>query len=285
LVLGGTGDNFWVGLRCGVLAAAKAAGATVTVQAPLDGTATEQIPIIDEVTARKPDLLIVSATDATAMQVPIQDAAKAGIKVVFVNSAVNHPGFAVSEVLTNDVVGGAAAFKAIKQLNPHGGKVLVVGSIPGVQNTDNRVKGFAQAAKSDPAFSLVGVQYSKNSAIIAAQIVASALQKNPDIIGIFAVGQITAEGTAAGILETGKQGHVTVVGYDAGATQIASLKYNTVQALIAQEPVTIGKDAVQQGLDALAGKPVEKVIHPPVTIITAKNVNTVGKTAEYPSHC
>jgi ribose transport system substrate-binding protein len=286
LVLGGTGDNFWVGLQCGVESAAKAAGAKVTVQAPLDGTATEQIPIIDEVTARKPDLLIVSATDATAMQVPIEDAAKAGTKVVFVNSAVNNPGFAVSQVLTNDIKGGAAAFEAIKQLNPHGGKVLVIGSIPGVQNTDNRVKGFAAAAKSDPAFDYLGVQYSKNEAVTAAQLVAAALTKDPDIIGIFAVGQIAAEGSATGLREVGKQGQVTLVGYDAGATQIGDLKDNTVQALIAQEPATIGKLAVQQGLNALAGKPVQKLIHTPVTIINRKNVDTtVGKDAEYPSHC
>jgi hypothetical protein len=38
-------------------------------------------------------------------------------------------------------------------------------------------------------------------------------------------------------------------------------------------------------LNALAGKPVAKLIHTPVTIINRENIGTVGKTAEYPSHC
>lgn len=284
-VPGGVGDNFWTTLECGVRGAADAVGAEVTTQAPLDGTATQQKPIIDSITALKPDLLIVSATDSTAMQAPLQAAADAGIKVVFVNSATDDPSFAVTSVLTDDVAGGAAAFEAMKQLRPDGGKVLVIGSIPGVQNTDNRVKGFEEAVKGDSSFDYLGVQYSKNTAITAAQLVASALQKDPDITGIFAVGQIAAEGAAAGLKQAGKQGDVALVGYDAGPGQIAELKDNTVQALIAQQPQTMGEKAVELGLAAVAGEPVEAVSSP-VSIITQANVDTPeGKAAAYRSSC
>ena len=286
LVPGGTGDNFWTTMQCGAYAAAKAAGATITMQAPLDGTATQQKPIVDAITAQKPDILIISATDSTAMQAPIQAAANAGIKVVFVNSGVDDSSFAVTSVFTDDVAGGKAAFEAIKALKPAGGKVLVMGSIPGVQNTDNRVKGFEAAIKADPAYTYLGVQYSKNTSILAAQLVAAALQKDPDITAIFAAGSITAEGSAAGLKQVGKQGQVTLVGFDAGPTQIAELKDNSVQALIAQSPFLIGQKGVQAGLDALAGKPVDKLTNTPVTILTQANVDTAeGKAAAYQSSC
>ena len=278
-------DNFFITMKCGVQAAAKAAGAEVTTQAPADGTPTEQTSIVDSIIASKPDLLIISAADSTAMQAPIEAAAKAGIKVVFANNATVDPSFAVTSVLTDDVAGGGLAFEAIKQLKPNGGKVLVIGSLPGVQNTDNRMTGFEEAAKSDPAFSYTFGGYSNNNATTAAQLVASALQKDPDIIGIFAVGELAAEGSATGLRQVGKQSQVTLVDYDAGPQQIAELKDNTVQALIAQHPSTMGEKAVQLGLDALAGKSVAKLATSPVTLVTRANVDTVGQTVQYKSSC
>jgi ribose transport system substrate-binding protein len=162
---------------------------------------------------------------------------------------------------------------------------LVIGSLPGVQNTDNRMTGFEEAAKADPAFSYTFGGYSNNNATTAAQLVASALQKDPDIIGIFAVGELAAEGSATGLRQVGKQSQVTLVDYDAGPQQIAELKDNTVQALIAQHPSTMGEKAVQLGLDALAGKSVEKLATAPVTLVTRANVDTVGQTVQYKSSC
>ncbi len=286
LVPGGTGDNFWTTMNCGVYAAAKAAGATVTTNIPINATAIEQKPIIDAVTAQKPDILLVSATDSTVMQAPIQAAANAGIKVVFVNSATDDPSFAVTSVTTDDVAGGALAFAAIKKLKPAGGKVLVMGSMPGSQNTDNRDKGFEAAIKADPAYTYLGIQYSKNTAILATQLVAAALQKDPDMVAIFAAGSITAQGSAAGLKQGGKQGQVALVGFDAGPGQIAEIKDGSVQALIAQSPFLIGQKGVQAGLGALAGKPVDKIIQTPVTVITKDNVDTAeGKAAAYQASC
>lgn len=278
-------DNFFITMKCGVQAAAKAAGAQVITEAPADGTVTEQTSIVDSLIARKPSLLIISAADSQAMQAPIAAAAKAGIKVVFANNATVDPSFAVSSVLTDDVAGGREAFAAIKQLKPNGGQVLVIGSLPGVQNTDNRMTGFEDAAKADPAFTYTFGGYSNNSATTAAQLVASALQKDPNIVGIFAVGELAAEGSATGLRQVGKQSQVILVDYDAGPQQISELQDNTVQALIGQHPYTMGEKAVQLGMEALAGKTVQKLATAPVTLVTRANVGTVGQSVEYKSSC
>lgn len=285
LVLGGLNDNFWITMKCGAEAAAKAAGASLTTQGPTDGSATLQKPIIDAIVASKPDVLVVSAADSTAMQGSIKAAADAGIKVVFVNNATVDASFATSQVLSDDVAGGKAGFDAIKQLNPNGGKVLVIGTQPGVQNTDNRVKGFEAAVKADPSFNYLGIQYNHESISTAAQLVASALQKDPDIIGIFAVNQGAAEGSATGLKQVGMEAQVTLVGYDAGPSQIQELRDNTVQALIAQQPGVMGQRGVEIGLAALAGESVEPLVTTPLTIITRANVDTVGADAAYKAVC
>jgi ribose transport system substrate-binding protein len=278
-------DDFWITMKCGVQAAAHAAGASVSTQAPSDGTAVTQKPLIDSIVASKPDILVVSPDDSKAMQEPLAVAAAGGIKVVLVNNTTVDPSYAATQIASDDLVGGRDAFEAIKQLVPSGGKVLVIGTQPGFANTDARVTGFKAAAAADPSFKYLGVQYSMNSVTTAAQIVTAALQKNPDIVGIFAVNESSATGAATGLRQAGKQGQVKLVGYDAGPIQITQLKQNSVQALIAQHPSGIGEEGVKEGIAALKGQAVPKKIATSLTTITRANVNTVGTTAAYKSSC
>ena len=68
----------------------------------------------------------------------------------------------------------------------------------------------------------------------------AALQKDPDIVGVFATNLFSAEGTATGVRQAGARGQVKIVGFDAGPNQVKALKDGTVQALVAQQPSTIG---------------------------------------------
>jgi ribose transport system substrate-binding protein len=93
--------------------------------------------------------------------------------------------------------------------------VLVIGVEPGISTTDARAEGFEEAASADPKFESLGVEYSMNQPAKAAEIVTSALQANPDIVGIFAANLFAAEGAATGIRQAGAEG-ITIVGFDAG---------------------------------------------------------------------
>lgn len=284
-VQGVSGDEFYITMQCGIEAAAEEAGATVTTQGPEKFDPTLQKPVVDSVVASKPDALLVAATDVTAMRTPIKAAADAGIKVVLVDTTVENPDFAVSQIASDNIGGGAAAFDAIKAANPDGGKVLVVSVDPGISTTDARVKGFEDAAAEDTSFNYLGVQYSHNEPATAAQIVTAALQKDPDIIGIFATNLFAAEGTATGVKQAGKSDSVTIVGFDAGPAQVKQLEAGTVQALVAQEPAAIGEMAVEQALAALNGEATKDKIQTGFTIITQDNLSGEGADAVYKSSC
>lgn len=240
-VQGVAGDEFYITMDCGIKAEAAKLGYTVTTQGPQKFDPTLQKPIVDSVTASKPAAMLIAPTDVTAMQAPLEQAAKAGIKVVLVDTTVNDPSFAVSQISSDNVGGGAAAFEAIKKAKPNGGKVLVISTDPGVSTVDARIKGFEEAAAKDPAFKYLGVQYSHNDPATAANLVSAALQKDPDITGIFATNLFSAEGSATGVRQAGAK-DVTIVGFDAGPNQIKALQDGTVQALVAQQPGTIGTD-------------------------------------------
>ena len=284
-VPGVIGDEFYVTMQCGIQEAAKAGGATVAMQGPQKFDPTLQKPVIDAVVASKPDALLVAPTDVAAMQGPLKAAADAGIKVVLVDTTVNDPSFAVSQISSDNTGGGKAAFDAIKKLKPNGGKVLAISVDPGISTTDARVAGFEAAAKADPKFKYLGVQYSHDDPATAAKLVTAALQKDPDIAGIFGTNLFSAEGSATGVRQAGKTSSVSIVGFDAGPAQVKDLEAGTVQALVAQQPATIGKDGVAQALAALSGKPTVKKIQTGFTIITKDNLNGVGAGAVYKSSC
>ena len=284
-IQGVAGDEFYITMQCGIEAEAKKSGAKVTTQGPAKFDPTQQKPIVDSVVSSKPDAILVAPTEVSAMQAPLQAAADAGIEVVLVDTTVKDPSFAVSQIASDNVGGGVAAFKAIEELAPDGGKVLVVSTDPGVSTVDARAKGFEDAAKRNSDFEFLGVQYSHNEPAQAAKIVTAALQKDPDIVGVFATNVFSAEGSATGIRQAGKQGEVNVVGFDAGPAQVKQLREGTVQALIAQQPDDIGAQGVQQALAALDGESTKKTIETGSTIITKDNVDGDAKDALYQSSC
>lgn len=286
-VQGVAGDAFYITMQCGMQEEAKKLGnATVKTQGAQKFDPTLQTPLLTSVVATKPDALMIAPTDVTAMQKPIEQAKAAGAKVVLVDTTLKDPSVAVSAISSDNVGGGAAAFKALQKLSPQGGKVLVVGVQPGISTTDARGVGFLAAVKKDPKFSSLGIQYSNNDPQKAATIVAAALQKNPDIVGIFAANLFSAEGTATGVRQAGKSGKVKIVGFDAGPDQIKALQDGTVQALVAQQPGIIGKDAVDQAVASLSGKPVKAKIGTGFTILTKDNLNTpAGQAGVYKSTC
>ncbi|MGI8697170.1 MAG: ABC transporter substrate-binding protein [Mycobacteriales bacterium] len=285
-VQGVAGDAFYITMACSVKAEAKKEGATVSVQGPKAFDPTQQTPVLQSVIASKPDAILIAPTDVSAMQQPIAQAKSQGIKIVLVDTTLKDPSVAVSAISSDNAAGGTAAFEAIKKLAPSGGKVLGIGVQPGVSTTDARDKGFADAAKADSKFSYLGVQYSMDEASKAASIAQAALQKNPDIVGIFASNLFAAEGAATGVRQAGKQNSVKIVGFDAGSDQVKALKDGTVQALIAQQPGAIGTDGVQQAIKALNGGKTTANIKTKFTIITKANVDSAaGKAAEYKSAC
>jgi ribose transport system substrate-binding protein len=284
-IQGVAGDEFYITMQCGIQAEAAKLGVSVKTQGAQKFDPTLQKPILDSVVAGKPDAILIAPTDVTAMQAPLNSAAQAGIKIVLVDTTVKDPSIAVSAIASDNEGGGKAAFDAIKQLNPNGGKVMVMSVDPGISTTDARVKGFEEAVKQDSNFKYLGVQYSHDDPATAARLMGSALQKDPDIVGVFASNLFSAEGTATGVSQSGKQAQVKIVGFDAGPNQVKDLKQGKVQALVAQEPGVIGQYGVDAAVTALEGGTPTAKVQTGFTIITKDNVDGEAAGAVYKSSC
>jgi ribose transport system substrate-binding protein len=284
-IQGVSGDEFYISMQCGAQAEAAKLGVTLKTQGPQKFDPTLQKPILDSVVASKPDAILIAPTDVTAMQTPLKAAAAAGIKVVLVDTTTKDPSYAASAIASDNVGGGAAAFDAIKQLNPNGGKVMVMSTDPGISTVDQRIQGFETAVKADSAFTFLPVQYSHDDPATAANLMTAALQKDSDIVGVFAANLFAAEGTATGVRQAGKTSTVKIVGFDAGPNQIKALREGTVSALVAQEPGIIGQYGVDSAVAALDGGTVTPKVQTGFTIINKDNIDGAGAAAAYKSSC
>lgn len=284
-IQGVIGDNFYISMECGVRAAAEELGAEVSVQGPQRWDPALQQPILTSVAANDPDAILIAPNDVTALQRPLEEAA-ADSEIVLVDTTIEDPSIAVSEIASDNVGGGAAAFEAIQELVPDGGQVLVIDNQPGISTSDDRVQGFEEAVAQDDSFEYVGVEYAQNQPARAANIVTSTLQRYPDLKAIFATNIFSAEGAATGIEQAGVTGEVQVVGFDAGPAQVEALQDGILQAVIAQQPYEIGYQGVEQALNAVHGEANEAKIQTGFTIVTADNLESEeGQAALYASEC
>lgn len=283
-IQGVAGDEFYITMQCGIEEAAEELGVTVETQGAQQFDPALQTPIVDSVVASAPDAMLIAPTDVSAMVRPLKAAADAGITVGLVDTTLEDPSMAVTQVASDNEGGGAAAFEAIQAANPDGGTVLVVGHEPGISTNEARIKGFLDALAEDPKFTALPTQYAQNDPAEGARIVTSTLQSTPDLIGIFGTNLFAAEGAATGLRQAGAQEQVTVVGFDAGPAQVEALENGTVQALIAQQPAEIGKQGLEQVVASINGEQVEAEIQTGFTIITQENLAD-SQDAVYRSDC
>ncbi len=283
LIAGVKGDEFYLTMNCGAQEAAKAAGVTLDFQGPDQFDAAQQTPIVNAVAAKKPDAVLIAPTDTKALYAPIKQLAANGTKIVLVDTTLDDPSMAVSQISSDNEKGGETAAEELTKLIGGKGKVMVVNVKPGISTTDARGKGFETGAKA-AGLDYIGQQYDDDDPAKAASIVTATLAKHPDLAGIFAANLFSAEGAASGLKQAGKLGKVKIVGFDAGPKQVEDLKAGLVQALIAQRPADIGKQGVEQALAALQGKTTTPKIGTDFAVITKDNL-AENQDALYKSSC
>jgi ribose transport system substrate-binding protein len=271
-VPGVMGNAFYVTMERGIRAEAAKYGFKVEIQGAQQFDPTLQTPIVNAVVASKPAGLITAPTDSKALFVPISQAVDAGIKVALVDTTLDDTSKVVTTIATDNAAGGAAAADALSKLIGEKGKVLVIAFQAGASTSDQRQKGFEDEIKKYPNISYIGFQVSNNDPSKAAAEVGSTLTAHPDLAGIFATNDRSAEGTATALRVADKVGVVKVVGFDAGETQIKQLKDGLVQALIAQQPYQIGVDGVDAIANALTGKKVEHSVITRTVTVTKDNL-------------
>jgi ribose transport system substrate-binding protein len=248
------GLDYWSKVHAGAMCAARQMpGVDVTWNGVTDETdVVGQLNLLNNYIAQGVNGLVYAATDATAMSEVSTSAAKAGIKVVSIDSGTTPQPSNVPLIETNNITGAKMAADALaKAIGPGGGKVAIIAFHAGTQTNDQRVSGFESELKKYSKLHLAGIQYSQNDYNTALTVTANVLTANPDLKGIFAANEASDVGAVEAIRIAHKVGKVKVIGWDTSPDEVDGVRQGIVTGLVSQDPFRMGYDGVRAAVALL----------------------------------
>jgi ribose transport system substrate-binding protein len=276
---GVTGDDFFHTIWLGAQAEAKTLHVSIEQQAPPKYEPASQIPIVNAAIAKRPDAIIVAATDAEALQAPLEQAASRGIKVVTFDTTTSDPSFAVTHVSSDIVAAGREVGNELVRLTNGRGKVMYIDHAPGVNFARQLRSGFESVIDGEPAIDLLPVQYFDLEPQKANTITRTTITSHPDLAGAFVGVGSGSQGALPALEAAGKQNQVKTVAFDAFIANVKALRAGRLDAVVSVAALEYGKDVVRAAVDALNGKHVPATIKPKVCVLTADTIDDPANKA------
>ncbi|HYG56746.1 MAG TPA: ribose ABC transporter substrate-binding protein RbsB [Symbiobacteriaceae bacterium] len=251
-------NPFFVDLRDGAKAAADAAGVELIVL-DAQNDAAKQTAQVEDLITKKVDVILINPADSDAIATAIAAANKANIPVITVDRGANK-GTVAAHVASDNVAGGKMAGELIVQLTGGKGQIAELEGIPGTSAARDRGTGFHQAVDNKADLKVVAKQPADFDRAKGLKTMENILQANPDIVAVFAHNDEMALGALEAIKAAGKEGKISVVGFDATDDAVKAVKEKKMAATVAQKPKDIGRIGVESAVKVMNGQSVEKNI-------------------------
>jgi ribose transport system substrate-binding protein len=154
------------------------------------------------------------------------------------------------------------------------GRVLLENAVAGVQALGDRAKGFRQGlAGTCPQITVWQERFNNNDIATAANQANDALGAVPDLVGIFAANNMSGNGVARAIKDTGKSATLPVVAFDSDPQENAALADGSIDALVVQNPYFFGYQGVSEAVAVSTGAKVPAGLDPGAVVADKDNMN------------
>jgi ribose transport system substrate-binding protein len=274
-VAGQVGIPFYTSIQCGAQDAAKKYGITFKWTGSTDWNITTEMPFITAAMRLKPDAIIFTPVDSTALVPTTLQMKKQGIYPITWDAPLAKP-VDVANFQSNHYAGGVAAANAMIKLTGGKGTYLDVDLKPGLPDIGARTRGFVDTMKKRGA-KVLPILYPGTDSSKAAQQISAAIRAHPDLTGIYVTHSAAAQGASAALKQAGKQGKIKLIAFDADPQQIVDLKRGVYDALVVQEPYQMGYQAVKLAGQLARGQVKASQVKEehllPFFVVTRKNVN------------
>ncbi len=277
----GTTHEFWKSIQAGAMKARmelaeKGIRANVLWKGPLkEDDRDQQIQVVENFMVRRVNGIVLAPLDSKALIRPVQNAQKAGVPVVIIDSGLESEDY-VSFVATDNYKGGQMAGEHLAKLLGGNGRVILLRYAVGSASTEAREKGFLEALGKHPDIKLISSdQYAGPTRETSYQASQNLLNRfGREVDGIFCPNENSTIGMTMALRDIGRAGgQVKMVGFDAGSQSVADMKSGDVQGLIVQNPLFMGYQGVMTMVEHLQGKKVEKRIDTGVVLVTKENMD------------
>ncbi len=266
-------------MRKAAEAEAKRTGIRLIFEAgQYDGDVSTQISDIKDLTAHRASAIIIAPSISASIVPALQQAKKAGITVIAVDTSVGPPNVADSFVATDNFKGGLEEGEWAKSVMAD--KKPVVALLEGTRdssvNTD-RLDGFLKGMGMGKAAASADL-ITNGDQIKALDVMQNALVANPDINLVWTINEPAAFGAFTAIKKAGLVGKVEIVTMDGSCNGVRGLAAGEFGADVLQFPAKMAQVAIDEAIDAAHGKEIPAHVdtgEPLVTLHPQSGVDSI----------
>ena len=277
LVAKSTQTEFWLS----VFAGAEAAATEYNVALSIIGPDTEedyetQNRMVADAAAAGAEAIVFSAIDYENNASAIDEAARAGVKIVAIDSSVASDMVSTYIGTDNYAAGQMAARAALERVE---GPLTVgvvnydISSANGQEREKGAVDTFTQSGRAE----IVSVINTLAEAGHAQTDTAALLKQYPQINVLLAFNEPTSVGAANAVESLGLSEDVFLVGFDSNVATVDGLQEGSVDALIVQNPYAMGYLGVESAYKLLSGQSssLERTVDTSTKIVDRRNLFTM----------
>ena len=265
-------DPFFVSLNEGIKKALIAHGDSLVF---LDGnhdTKKQEDDVLAMLNHEIAGIFILPATHDGCIDRVLAAAKQKKIPVIIVDTDFNvADSMVLCKVMTDNLGAGKMSCDALAKVNPKAKIGMLTFSLS--KGCVDRVNGFKEEMAKYPGMSVIGSQDGHANKDGVNGVIKEFLVKTPDMDAIFAINDVSALAANEGIGKAGKSGKIVVMGVAGSKEGVQAIKDGKMLSSCAQEPLTMGKVAVEKVYDFISGKLVEKDVRVPVKLVTKENAD------------
>ena len=245
-------DQHWITLNEGAQAEAKELGVTVDFMSPNTKDDAQQIECVNNAVAGGYDAIMVAANGPDAISSALQEAADAGVKIVYVDSPANVEAEATFST-DNKAAGKTAGEEMIKALEEKGvtsGKIGIINVNAATDSTVNREEGFREAFEGTE-FEIMETQYGEGDAAKSQSIAENYITQG--VVGIFGCNEGSTTGAGNAIKASGNA-DIIGAGFDKSDAILNLIEDGYLYCTMAQNPDVMGSEGVKAAVQAIGGE-------------------------------
>ena len=271
IVLKSFENPFWMMAKTAAEDKAKELGVNVIVLGiTVESDYSAQVAHIEDLITRGVNLIVVVPAEASALVPAVEEAVKAGIPVINLDSPIETDKV-ISFIGSDNVVGGSMAAEYIAEQLGGKGKVAVLRGMLGNPVELQRYNGFTEKLAEYTGIELVAEGAANWEADQGNTVMVDFLTAHPEIQAVFAESDRMILG-AAGATKAAGRDDIIMVGLDGIVEALRAVRDGDIAADVAQRPDMMGAYAVEYGLKYLETGEIDKVITTDMTLALPDNV-------------
>ncbi len=240
-----------------------------------------QVKALETFITRGVDALVVYGVDPVGVVPVVEEAVAKGIPVITADmelqtdKVVTFIGSDNYEIGT--LVGKWTKEYIEKNLNGKAKIAIVYWAVSVAQQ--QRTQGFLDQVTQLPGVEIVAKQNVEEALRENAMAVTeNILTAHKDLDFVYGSNQTCTMGAVSAVEATGRK--VKVVGVDIDTEMMRAIKDGKLLATVAQQPIVLGKTAIETAVKVLKGEEVPKRITVPVLLVTQENLEKAAKELE-----